>query len=213
MLNDETTLVELFGPEESLSTQLRFLLFLSSITQEAAESLKNVRKRIPKGVLEWVQDFDAALEPDVAADQKFDFRIYLIPHTGAKAQADAAMSFVRLDELSEAQRAVMNKAQTIIRDRQVPVSDLGALLPTQVAEQVAAAIGQPFAVHHHTQAWRYFEVRPPTGASDPSKTQTDFCRWIPAFKQYVFTEGWVKFLIRKLGDEETYRKVMAWSAD
>jgi hypothetical protein len=156
-----------------------------------------------------VQDFDATLELDLAADQKFDFRIYLVPYTGPKTEADAAMSFVGLEDLTEDQRAVMNQVQTIIRDRQVPVSDLGALLPTQVADRVAAAIGRPFTAHtHHARAWRYFGVRPPNGAADPAKTKSDFCRWNPAFRQYVYAESWVNFLIRKLSDEETYRQVM-----
>lgn len=209
MLNYEATLTGEFGTVEGLSTQLRFPLFLSSITDDAAEALKAVRRRVPRGVLEWVQDFDAELEPDLAADQRFDFRVYLVPHTGSKTEADAAMTFVRLNELTEDQQEVMAKAQTIIRDRQVAVSDLGALLPTEVAKRVTKAIGRPFKVTpHHARAWRYFEVRPPSGSTDPAKTKTDFCRWNPAFKQYVYTDAWVKFLSRKLSDDEIYAQVM-----
>lgn len=209
LLNYETTLVELFGIDDGLSSRLRFPLFLSSITEDAAEALKAVRARVPKGVLEWAQDFDAGLEPDVAADQAYDFRIYLIPHTGPKTEADAAMTFVRLEDLTEEQRATMRQVQTIVRDRQVPVSDLGALLPGEVARRVAAEIGRPFtASSHHARAWRYFGVRPPSGVPDPARTKSDFCRWNPAFRQYVYTENWVKFLIRKLSDEKTYREVM-----
>jgi hypothetical protein len=202
-------LVELFGTEESLSSQLRFPLFLSSITDSAVMALKRVRERIPKGIIEWVRDFDATLNPDLVADQKFDFRIYIMPYIGPKTEADAAMSFVRPEDLTDEQREVMNQVLTIIRDRQVPVSDLGGLLPNQVAKQVAAAISRPFAVSsHHVRAWRYYEVRPETGAAEPARTKQDFCHWNPAFKQYVYTENWVKFLIRKLSDEETYRQIM-----
>jgi hypothetical protein len=214
LLNYETTLVELFGVENSLGTQLRFPLFLSSITESAADALKNVRKRIPRGILEWIQDFDLTLESSMIADQKFDFKIYLIPYTGPKTQADAAMTYIRLEELSDDELATMSQAQTIIRDRKIPVSDLGALLPTQVAARVADAIGRPFtASTHHARAWRYFGIRPPEGATDPTKTRTEFCRWNPAFMRYVYTESWVNFLIRKLSDEETYRAVMALPRD
>jgi tRNA U34 5-methylaminomethyl-2-thiouridine-forming methyltransferase MnmC len=213
LLNYETTLVDLFGTKEGLSSRLHFPLFLSSITEDATEALKAVRARVLKGVQEWLQDFDAALEPDVAADQAFDFRIYMIPHTGPKSEADAAMTFVRLEELTEEQRATMQQVQTIIRDKQVPVSDLGALLPSEVAKRVAAAISRPFnASTHHARAWRHYDVRPPAGAQDPAKTKSDFCRWNPAFRQYVYTEAWVKFLIRKLSDEKAYREVMGAAA-
>lgn len=209
LLNYETTLVELFGSGESLSNQLRFPLFLSSITDSAVLALKKVRERVPKGIVEWVQDFDSTLNPDLVADQKFDFRIYIMPYTGPKTDADAAMSFVRPEDLTDDQREMMNQVLTIIRDRQVPVSDLGGLLPNQVAKRVAAAIGRPFAPStHHVRAWRYYGARPESAAADPTRTKQDFCHWNPAFRQYVYTESWVNFLIRKLSDEETYQQVM-----
>lgn len=108
LINYETTLVEYFGSEEALGTELRFPLFVSSITEDAAEAVKAVRVQVPKGVLDWVQDFDASLEAGIAADQKFDFRIYLIPHKGPKSTADAAMTFIRSDELTDEQNALMD---------------------------------------------------------------------------------------------------------
>lgn len=212
ILNYEETLVGLFGTEESLSSQLRFPLFLSSITTDAVDALKAVRRRVPKGILDWLQDFDASLEPDIGQSQRFDFRIFLIPHTGSKTEADAAMTFVRLEDLTDEQRSVMAEAQTIIRDRQVPVSDLGALLPKQIAVMVSEGLGRPFNLSQHTLAWRYYGVRPPGGAPDPTKTKSDFCRYNPAFGRYVYTEAWAAFLVRKLADEGTYNAVLSGNA-
>jgi hypothetical protein len=214
ILNYETTLVELFGAEEGLSQELRFPLFLSSLTDDATEALKTLRKRVPKGVLEWLRDFDASLDPDLAADQKFDFRVHLIPHTGAKTEADSAMTFVRFEELTEEQLGTMRQVQTIIREKQIPVSGLNELLPTEVARRVAAAIGRPFHVSsHHSKAWKFFGVRPLEGADDPTKTNADFCRWNKPFNRYVYTEAWVDFLIRKFSDEDAYNELLSWSGD
>lgn len=141
VLNYDRSLTEWFGPEEGVGQQLRFPIFISSITQDAVAALKEVRKRIPRGVLEWVQDFDTALEPELAADQQFDFRVYLVPHTGPKTKADAAMTFVKMDVLDDQQRGAVEHVQTIIREKQVPVAGLNDLRPAQVAERVAEAIG------------------------------------------------------------------------
>lgn len=211
LLNYENTLVDFFGSDESLSESLRFPLFLSSITTEATEVLKVLRKRIPRGVLEWVQDFDAALEPAINDDQRFDFRIYLIPHTGPKTEADAAMSFVRTEELTDEQREKLDEVQTIIREKQVPVSSLGNLRPAQVVEKVQAQIPRPFNMHHHTKAWRYYKVRPSSDSDDRAQTKSDFCRWNGTWQQYEYTEAWVDYLVRKLGDEATYFEVMRGS--
>jgi hypothetical protein len=74
LLNYEQTIVELFGADEGLADELRFPLFLSSITGDAVDSLKKVRARVPKGVLEWVQDFDTSVEPEIAAGQRLTSR-------------------------------------------------------------------------------------------------------------------------------------------
>lgn len=209
LLNYEQTIVELFGDDEGLADELRFPLFLSSITGDAVASLKKIRARVPKGVLEWVQDFDTSIEPDIAADQRFDFKVYLIPYKGAKTDADAAMTFVHEDQLTEDQKGVMDQVRTIIRDRTVPVDDLDKFLPKQVVEQVNERIDREFSVHMHTQAWRYFEVRPASDAPDKFKTKVQYCYWNKLVKNYVYTPAWVDYLVRKLSDHEVYDAVAA----
>lgn len=212
LLNYENSLVDWFGQEEAMGSELRFPLFLSSITSDAAEAVKAVRAQVPRGILEWVQDYDATLEPAISADQQFDFRIYLIPHKGPKTDADAVMTFVKPDDLTEDQRAVMDQVQTIIREKQVPVADLGALRAGQVVEEVSTELASSFTMHMHTQAWKYFKVRPPTNAADKHNTKSDFCRYNAAFEQYVYTKAWVSYLIRKLSDQRVYDAVVAHRA-
>jgi hypothetical protein len=213
VLNYERTLTEWFGSAEGVGQQLRFPIFISSITQDAVAALKETRKRIPKGVLEWVQDFDTTLEPEMAADQQFDFRIYLVPHTGPKTEADAAMTFVKMEALDDSQRDEVEHVQTIIREKQVPVAGLDTLRPTQVAERVQAAIGKPFTVNNHTSCWRHYKVRPSKEAERPEVTKSDFCVYNKTFAQYAYTQEWVKYLIRKMSDDATYDFVLAGRAE
>jgi hypothetical protein len=208
VLNYEATLVDLFGESESLADELRFPLFLSTITSDAIEAVKQVRKTVPKQLLDYVQDFDAAMEAGLASEQAYEFRIQLIPQTASKTEADVAMTFVRLDELSPEQREQVEIAQTIIREKQVPVEDLGNLLPAEIARRVEDELGLRFSTNDNTLCWKFFEVRPPTGAESPERTKADFCRYNAAFQQYTYTEGWVRFLVRKLKDPNTYREVL-----
>lgn len=207
LLNYERTLIEVFGEEESLGQHLRFPLFVSTITEDGVAAIKEVRKRVPKAILEYVQDFDASLDLDLTEDQGYDFRIYLIPKTGSKSEADVAMSFVRLDDLDEHQLQLMEQMQMVIRDKQIPVEDLGSLLPTQVVERVRAGIPGRFSTNDHAKAWRFFEVRPIEGDAHPERTKIDFCRYNQVFKRYVYTDAWVTFLIRKLSDPKIYKAV------
>ncbi|MDD7931921.1 DUF3644 domain-containing protein [Actinomycetospora straminea] len=207
LLNYENFLVEKFGATEGLADKLRFPLFVSTITGDAVAAVKEVRSRVPRAVLDYVQDFDASLDPDTVADQSYDFRVYLLPKTGPKTQADVAMSFVRLEDLDADQLAAMDKMQTIIREKQVPVSGLGDLLPTTVVTTVQARIKKKFTTNDHTAAWRFWEVRPPEGTDHPERTKADFCRYNEPFKRWVYTDAWVDFLTRKMNDPETYEAV------
>jgi hypothetical protein len=207
LLNYERTVTELFGDSEGLADELRFPLFLSSITGDAVASLKSVRQRVPKGILEWMQDFDTSIETDISADQRFDFKVYLIPHKGTKTEADASMTFVHEDDLTDAQKKVMDQARTIIRDRRIPVGGGDQFLPKQVVEQVNAQIDRDFSMHMHTQAWRYFGVRPPSDSPDQYKTRSEFCFMNELVGKHVYTPAWVKFLVRKLSDPAIYEEI------
>jgi hypothetical protein len=208
VLNFERTLTDCFGEAEGLAEELRLPVFVSSLTGDAVAALKQVRGRLPKRVLDYVQDFDAALDPGVVADQAYDFRVYLLPQTSSKTDADVAMSFVRLDDLTSEQRAEIERAQTIIREKQVPVEDLGGLLPGQVATRMAQALNTHFSITDHTECWRHFEVRPPTSSDHPERTKAAFCHYNAAFRQYVYTEAWVNFLVRKLADSDARREIL-----
>lgn len=212
LINYEQTLVEWFGQEEALGSELRFPLFVSTITEGAAAAVKALRAQIPRGVLDWVQDFDASLEPGLTADQRFDFRIYLVAHKGPKTQADASMTFVREEELTADQRAVLNQVQTIIREKHVPVEDLNGLKAGEVVEQVAARLDATFNMHMHTQAWKFYGVRPPSDSTDRTATKPQFCYYNGTFEQYTYTPAWVEYLVRHLANAEEYGAVRVWRA-
>ena len=199
LLNYESTLVELFGDGESLGSELRFPLFVSTITGDGIKAAKAVRAAVPKGVLEWIQDYDAGIDEAVARDQRFEFRVFLLPHTGPKSEADASMTFVRESDLDDSERKVLDQVRTVIREKQVPVESLGSMRAGQVVDAVREHIPE-FTMHWHTQAWKFFKVRPNASGRNRAATRSDFCRYSAPFEQYVYTQTWVEFLVRKFGD-------------
>ncbi|WP_338137522.1 DUF3644 domain-containing protein [Dermacoccus nishinomiyaensis] len=208
VLNYERTLVDWFGSSESVAHELRFPIFLSSITDDAVEAVKTVAARVPRSVRQWVYDFDANLDPVLASDQAFDFRILLIPQTGSKTTADTAMTFVRLDELTDEQRAVMDQAQTIIRDKQVPVANLDKYPATEVARDVAKALGHPFTVTDHTACWKHYAVRPKEKTDGyPETTDSRYCVWDRIAKRHLYTAAWIKKLSKELADSKVFTDV------
>ncbi|GAA1217753.1 DUF3644 domain-containing protein [Rhodoglobus aureus] len=199
LLNYESVLVEIFGEDEGLGSELRFPLFVSTITGDGIKAVKAVRAAVPKGLLEWIQDFDTGVDESVTRDQGFEFRVFLLPHTGPKSEADASMTFVRESELDDSERKVLDQVRTVIREKQVPVDSLGSMRAGQVVDAVRERVPN-FTMHWHTRAWKFFNARPDTKNKNRTSTRSDFCRYSAPFEQYVYTQSWVDFLIRKFGD-------------
>ncbi len=208
ILNFESTLVALFGQEEGLSDELRFPVFLSSLTESAVETLKRTYKRLPRHLTRYVEEFDATLQEEVRNDYRYDFRVLLILQTGPKTEADVAMRFVRLDELPEKQRADLDVVQTIVREKQVPVQNAGKHKPSAVSREVRKALGVKFHhTSHHSRAWRYYKVRPESGAANPERTKSQYCVFDTVHGDYVYTDAWVKHLIKEMSDPKKFEKV------
>ncbi|MEX2215164.1 MAG: hypothetical protein WD768_13605, partial [Phycisphaeraceae bacterium] len=64
------------------------------------------------------------------------------------------------------------------------------------------------ASFHHVAAWRFYKIRPPKGAADPTKTDPQYCHYDEAHKDYVYTDGWKRFLIQEMKKAGQYEKVM-----
>jgi hypothetical protein len=204
VLNFEEAVTARFGANESLGDKLRFPVFMSSLTPDAVEALKRIHRRLPKRLTNFIRDHDASLPDEVQGDWRYDFRVLLIARTGPKTEADAVMRFVREDEMPEEVREVV---QTIVRTRSIAVQNKGRYKPGGVSLKVQEGLGWPFTITDHTSAWRHFGVRPPTDADRPELTDERYCVWDEPHGDYLYTEAWVKKLIKDLKDPDTYEDI------
>jgi hypothetical protein len=93
--NFEDMLVGEFGAKESLATELRFPVFLTTLTPEAVAAVKAVRSRAPRAVVAFIDKFDASLA-DAVNSERYEFRVRLIPKVGPKTDPDLAVEFVNV---------------------------------------------------------------------------------------------------------------------
>ncbi|MFJ5933244.1 DUF3644 domain-containing protein [Streptomyces sp. NPDC093071] len=210
VMNYEQEMVAFFGSKYSLADRLRFPISLQALTAEGRKQLQEAAKKLPKHTRDVVAKFEADIDQAVLDDLRYDYRVRLVPIVGSKTEADLAIDFVKLDELTEEERKVMveagRKGMVIIKDRHVEVADKDKLLPKQVARQVEAQV--PFEFHiqpEHTEMWRRLGVRPTAGAADPYSTDARYCVYNEAFKSYAYTPAWVKRIVKEIGTAEKYR--------
>jgi hypothetical protein len=130
---------------------------------------------------------------------------------GSKTDADLAIDFVKLDDLTDDERQVMTEAgrqgTVIVRDRHVEVADKDLLLPSQVAKEVDDQLPFEFTVfREHTEMWKRLGVRPAKGAPDPYATDAKYCVYSEAFRSYAYTRAWVKKILKEIGTAQKYRE-------
>jgi Protein of unknown function (DUF3644) len=208
VINFEQELVAKFGVEHSLADQLRFPLFVESITApERKDAIKATRAlRAAQTVL---SKFDAGLDSEVLDDQRYDFRVRLVPMLGPKSAADAAIEFVKLDELTDDERKVMIEAgrsgRVVTKLKTVPVSSAGCMLPKRVVSEVQKRVPFDFKMGMHTRLWKHFELHPARWvAPDGGETVSEFCIPDEPTRQYIYTPAWVDKIVKEIGTPEKF---------
>ena len=158
--------------------------------------------------------FDADLDSEVLDDQRYDFRVRLVPMLGPKSEADVAIEFVNLDELTDDERKVMIEAgrsgSVITKLKKVPVSSAGCMLPKRVVGEVQKRVPFDFNIGQHTRLWKHFKLHPARWvAPDGGETVSEFCIPVEPTRQYVYTPAWVDKIVKEIGTPRSSRRSSA----
>jgi hypothetical protein len=208
VINFEQELVAQFGFEHSLADRLRFPLFVESITAPERKATINAARAL-RAARTVLTEFDAGLDAEILDDQRYDFRLRLVPVLGPKSAADAAVQFVNLNELTDDERKVMIEAgrsgTVITKVKKVSVSSAGCMLPKQVVSEVQKRVPFIFNMGQHTRLWKHFKLRPYRWvAPDGGETVSEFCVPNEPTREYVYTPAWVDKIVKEIGTPEKF---------
>jgi hypothetical protein len=209
LFNFEELLQREFGDKWLICESLTIPLQFSRVRMcQADEALRYLLKPLPQDIDQFINGFRDALSDDLRDDLAYSYKIFLIPNVKNNYSKDAlAVEFIPYDSENQGQ---YSRLVTMIRERQVSVSNLGKLKPGQVVTAVKARIqpSQRFNMNIHTFCWKYFDARPRNRSQHPEKCKQEFCIYDEVHRDYVYTPHWVDFLIEKLSDDETYRRIL-----
>lgn len=65
-----------------------------------------------------------------------------------------------------------------------------------------------FSVNDHTRSWQHYDVRPHADAARPELTDDRYCVYDEPHGDYLYTDAWVKKLVRALADDHTFELVV-----
>lgn len=210
LINFERSLTDTFGTTHSLAAELRFPIFLSTITADSVE--QSVRSsRVPTAIRNLLTDFESGLGARITDDQRYEFRIRLIPQIGPRGESDLAVSFVREDELTVEQRealATLGRSGTVIVRQQLrSVASHGLMKPAAAAAAIEARIPFRFgASGPFPRAWQILGVRPRGDDPHPERTDERYCTYDEPHRDYLYTQAFVDKVVRNCNTAVKYRR-------
>jgi hypothetical protein len=202
LFNYETTLMELFGQQYALNEALVYSLQFSHLRTPVQEKAnKAALSRDLADVVSYVEKYRNSLADDVYNSQEYSIKLLQVPKISNTNRADAAIEFVRWDELSELDKAAYEQVAVIIKDKKVRIeaANVKRLKPSEVVRKVNKQVSAKLLTPNlHVVLYKLFHIRPPNGADDPFDTNAEFCLYDETHNDYVYQDAWVDFLVHFL---------------
>jgi hypothetical protein len=178
------------------------------VPSEKRKAAGKLASAAAKTVKDYVETFRAGLPSSTLNSTKYSFNVYLVPKVANRKQfADAAIEFIKVDEASPEELERLEKLNVLIKEKHIPIANLGLYRPGQVVSKVQEAIPYQFTMGSHTAAWRHFKIRPQSGAAKPELTAGEFCVRDPAHSDYLYTLAWVERLSKELVDATKFQAI------
>lgn len=212
LLNFESEVCSQFGKQHSMGQVLRFPLFVETFTPEGVERIQKALKSLPAGLRQLLASFHTGVDERIVNDQRYEFRIHLVPQMGPRTESHISLNFVREDDLSDEQRhalTLLGEAGTVIvRERERPVVNSNLMRPNEVVRRVNADIPFKFGLYSNfPRMWKHLKVRPGTDSSNPEKTDERYCIYDRAHGDYLYTEAYAKKLVSILREANAWRVI------
>lgn len=220
LFNFEDMLYREFGDKYALNESLSLALQFAHIRNEEQErAIRRLYKPLARDIEEYISTFRSSLSHEELHDLKYSYKMFLIPklanHPG---QADVAVEFVKFDPNDPEKMNEYAKLTAIIKQGSVAVANPGKLKPGEIClavqpivETYVGAEKKFSASYHHVKACRFYKVRPVKG-DDPRKTNTKFCQYDEAHKDYIYTEEWKRFLMKEMAKPGQYDRILGVTA-
>lgn len=187
-LNFDKIMCDWFGPKLSLRSDVSFSLQFARANIEQLSQLANWE--IPPEMSAFNAELKARHAPEVISSADYEFAVIytMIPSSKAKSH----FQFVSPDSAEGLE--ISN-----ILVKQKAGDEMYPYKPKDVISLVSKEVGRKFSMTNHTEAWKKHKIRPETDMPDSKKTNSAFCMYHRAHRDYTYNDAWVKKLIEEYG--------------
>lgn len=211
IINFESELVRRFGSRETLGSEMKFPVFVQSLSPSRYEEQRNLRRDLPTTVSNFITEFQVSLSDEVRSDERFAYRLLLLPMKGPKTDADLALNFVRQEDLSEEElQALLGQGgSVIVAEKYREAIHVDEMLPKAAAAAVEARIDFKFSVNDFTKLRKDWQIGPAkSGAMKQLPKSDGYCVYSPAFKQFVYRPKLVERIANAIDTAEKYQALL-----
>ncbi|WP_332452992.1 DUF3644 domain-containing protein [Chryseobacterium aquaticum] len=206
LYNYENELIKLFGDEYAMNESLAYSLQFSKIrTTKQKESSKQLLSSEYKDIVEFIKKYRDAIQDDIFNSQEFSIKLIQIPKITNTNKNDLAIEFVNLNSISEEDIEKYEKLTTIVKDKVLKVegSNVGKLKPGNLIQQLKDENSIIINHNDHKCLLSIFKIRPFKDFCedyDPFETNTKYCHYDEAHRDYLYQENWKLFLIHVISN-------------
>ena len=216
LLNFDRVMEAEFGSKYCLRESLTFALQLYQSSENYGAAIKT---KSAKKALNFIQKYRNSLSVETIESGQYSFKAFLVQVANHNSQDALPIQFIRYDRLSDEEKEKVKKVAALVKFKEIPVYNADLLKPMDVVEKVQANLGNPKIAkngyekdkinsHVHAQAWKCYNVRPPTDSNEPEETDKKYCMYDSLNNAYGYTEKWVEFLSVRLAQDEEYERVL-----
>lgn len=207
LLNFEKLLNKKYGSHYSLSENLAIPLQLTDFSEEMfIKAKKQFQSSNYDDIKEYIYNFRNALNDNIYNSMDYSFKVYLIPKVANHIKSsDMSIEFLKTTDLTNEEQSNISNAITLIKEKQVPVINLEYYKAGKVCEVLSKKLHKNFGTNFHSKLWKFYNVR--KSGKQANGCNTKYCIYDAAHQDYLYTEDWINFLIKKLSDKEELKKI------
>lgn len=138
LMNLESLLASEFGEKHALTDQLAISLqFSRMVPEEREKATKSIASSSVRGVRGYIERFRGGLGDATLNSMRYSFNVFLVPKVvNRQSAADVAVQFVRIDEASPDDLSRLDKLNVLIKEKHVPIANLGLYKPGEVVAKL-----------------------------------------------------------------------------
>ena len=213
LLNFDSFIGENFGSKYQLRESLSFSLQLFPSPSSFAKLVKSDKNL--NEIKKFIDSYRSSLSNEVTDSGNFAFKAFLVQVANHDAADALPVQFINYEKLTEAEKNELKTLSVLIKYKKHNIINSGFFKPKEVVKAVQNGSGNlkvtrngksvdKFTSNTHTRCFKKYNVRPSKSSSNPEITETKYCIYDEAHKDYLYTKEWIAFLIEKISDDNEY---------